>query len=189
MKKTSGPLSDEEIIELYFDRSGDAVAETERKYGSYLHAVITNFVCSEEDREECENDVYMGVWETIPPKRPASLKSYIGRLARNIAVSAYRKTAAEKRAACNYAVSLDELSEAIPDFDNADAFVVRDVIKKFLHGCSRRDAAIFVGRYYYAESLEQISKEVGIGVTGVHKALEKLKSQLKEQLEKEGINV
>ena len=189
MKKTPGILSDEEIIKLYFKRDGKAVAETERKYGAYLHAIISNFVDNEEDRKECQNDAYMGIWSTVPPERPSSLKSYIGRLARNIAVSVYRKTAAEKRAESNYALSLDELSEAIPDFDSADAFIVRDVIKKFLNAQSRRDAAIFVRRFYYACDLKDIAKEMNLSVSGVHKALEKLKSQLKEQLEKEGINV
>ena len=189
MKKTPDLLSDEEILDLYFDRNGEAIAETERKYGSYIRAVAGNFVSDKEDVKECENDAYLGIWNTVPPKRPQSLKSYIGRLARNIAVSKYRETAAEKRAACGYAASLDELSEAIPSFDNADAFIVRDVMKAFINGLNSRDAAIFVRRYYYAEGFERIAEETGLSVAGVFKALDRMKSQLKEQLEKEGINV
>ena len=187
MKKTAF-LSDEEIIELYFKRDGEAIAETERKYGGYLHAIIGNFVSDEEDRKECLNDAYLCIWNTVPQERPASFKSYIGRIARNIAVSVYRKTAAEKRA-CNYTLSLDELSEAIPDFDNEDASVVRDVIKKFLQKQSDRDAAIFVYRFYYAYGLKDIAKATGLSVTGVHKVIERMKSELKKQLENEGVNV
>ena len=188
MKKTPEILSDEELIKLYFKRDGDAIAETERKYGAYLYAIISNFVDDEEDRKECQNDAYLGIWNTVPPERPSSFKSYIGRIARNIAVSVYRKTAAEKRA-CNYACSLDELSEAIPDFDNEDASVVREVMKKFLAAQTDRDAAIFGRRFYYAYGLKDIAKATGLSVTGVHKVIERMKSELKKQLENEGINV
>ena len=84
-------MEDREIVELYWQRSESAIAETERKYGAYCRYIARNILLDREDSEECVNDAYLGVWNSIPTKRPQVLKSYIGRITRNIALNRFSR--------------------------------------------------------------------------------------------------
>ena len=90
-------MYDEQILGLFFARSEQALQETQKKYGSYARRIVENILPSREDGEECLNDVYLTLWSRIPPEQPASLKAYLGTLARNAAISRYRAAHAEKR--------------------------------------------------------------------------------------------
>ena len=68
-------MDDERIVELYWIRSEQAINETKESYGSYC-AMISGNILSRQDAEECVNDAYLKLWETIPPQRPRSLKAY-----------------------------------------------------------------------------------------------------------------
>lgn len=58
-------LSDDCIIDLYFDRSEDAITETSNKYGGYVKKIAMNILGDFEDAMECENDAYLALWNTI----------------------------------------------------------------------------------------------------------------------------
>ena len=65
-------MDDLRIIELYFNRDEQAIKETDTKYGKLCHSIAYNILNNHEDSEECVNDTYVSVWNTIPPTRPVS---------------------------------------------------------------------------------------------------------------------
>ena len=90
-------MEDNHIIELYFQRSEDALKETQMKYGNYLYSIAHNILCNHEDTEECVNDVYQKAWESIPPQRPIRFRAFLGKMTRNIALNRYKYNSAGKR--------------------------------------------------------------------------------------------
>ena len=82
-------MDDKNIVALYWERSEDAIVETEKKYGGFCRRIAINILNSEQDAEECVNDTLRGAWESIPPKRPEKLAAYLGKITRNIALNRY----------------------------------------------------------------------------------------------------
>ena len=101
-------MEDKQIIELYFNRSEQAIEETSSKYGKLTRSVSFRIVRNEEDTDECESDTYMALWNTIPPENPDPFAAYICRLARNISIKKLRYNTADKRNSF-YDVSIGEL--------------------------------------------------------------------------------
>ena len=113
-------LEDCRIIELFFERSEQAVRELDRKYGKAVKILAQNILHDGQDAEECVNDAYLGVWSSIPPQRPDSLGTYVCRIARNQAVSRLRARSAAKRSG-GFDLVLDELEECIPSGADVEA--------------------------------------------------------------------
>lgn len=90
-------MEDEKIIELYWQRSPQAIDETSRKYGAYCMRLSMNILMNREDSEENVNDTYLRVWNAIPPQRPQFFAAFLGRIARNLALNRYKARTAEKR--------------------------------------------------------------------------------------------
>ena len=90
-------LSDEQIIQLYWDRNETAITATDEKYGRYLYTIAYNVLHDRLDCEECLNDTYLGTWNRIPPTRPAAFMVFLSKIMKNIAVDRHRKNTAEKR--------------------------------------------------------------------------------------------
>ena len=106
-------MEDENIIRLYWDRDEAAIEETAKKYGKYCFAIANNILYSREDSEECVNDTYVKVWESIPPKRPSIFSAFIGKITRNISLNRYKLNNAEKRGGNEMTVVLDEVREIV----------------------------------------------------------------------------
>lgn len=120
-------MEDSEIIRLFFERSEQAVGELDKKYGAAVATTAANILHDRLDVEECVNDTYLGVWNSIPPQQPSPLVSYVCRIARNLAVSRLRSNAAVKRNS-NFDLVLEELEDFIP----SDADVETDYAYKEL---------------------------------------------------------
>ena len=71
--KSPGLLPDADIVSLYFDRSEEAIAASQLKYGRTCHTVAYNILHSDEDAEECVSDTWLRAWNAIPPEKPARL--------------------------------------------------------------------------------------------------------------------
>ena len=84
-------MNDREIIDLYWIREERAITATAEKYGGYCHTIAFNILNNNEDAEECANDTYLGAWNSIPPQNPNPLSSYLGRIARNLALNRYKQ--------------------------------------------------------------------------------------------------
>ena len=148
-------MEDCKIIELYFNRSEDAIPETERKYGAYCLSVAKNILVTEEDAKECLNDALLAMWNNIPPQRPDSLSAYIGKIARNIALNRYRKNTAEKRGGTETAAVLEEICEFVSGTENpeqeAEQRELIAAINDFLGTLPAEKRKVFVARYWFAQ--------------------------------------
>ncbi len=182
------PMADEAIVDLYFARDEQAIAETDRKYGAYLLRLGENILHNTSDSEECRNEVYLKLWNRIPPDRPHTLPAYLNRIMRATAIDRYRARARQGGDA--YAASLDELAEILPAPDTVEsawesAELARQ-ISHYLRGESRRRQYLFVARYFRAEPVEAIAHELGVSPSAVYKELTRLRRGLQTHLERNG---
>ena len=185
-------MDDSMIIELYWNRSEEAISETEKKYGKYCHYIANNILSNDEDAEECVNDSYLRAWNSIPPMRPNRLQTYLGKIVRNLSLNKLEKASTEKRGAGQAPLILDELAECIPDrrVDSVtEAILIKGVISHFLDSLSKEARKIFVRRYWYMASIKEISVEYGISEGNVAVSLLRTRKKLKSVLEEEGIEL
>jgi RNA polymerase sigma-70 factor (ECF subfamily) len=187
-------VEDYEIVELFWARSETAIRETECKYARYCHSVAYGILRNDEDAQECVNDTWHKAWNAIPPARPAMIRTFLGKITRNLSLNALEKQNADKRGAGQFAVALSEIEESVPD-DNSDSerFIedeaITEVINRFLGKLPAEQRKVFVRRYWYASSLEEIAGDYGMSVGKVKSILHRLRLKLKTELEKEGISL
>jgi len=184
-------MEDGRIVDLYFERSEDAITETKNKYGKYCRKIAYDILYSEEDAEECENDTYLKAWNAIPPTRPARLRLFLAAITRNTALNRYISARADKRAAVTDSV-IDELADCISDPDadvGYDGVAIKDLLDRFLEFLPRTARIVFMRRYWYMNGIAEISKQCGMSESSVKVTLMRTRIKLKAYLEKEGIEV
>ena len=185
-------MEDEKIIDLFWNRNESAISETSSKYGRLCFYIANKILSSREDCEEVVNDTYMSLWNCIPYNRPNRLSVFIGKIARNLALKKYEYNSAQKRnseAAC----SIDELEEIISggnyvenEFENKR---IELAIDQFLLKQDPDKRHVFIRRYWYFDSIEEICSITGYSQSKVKSMLFHLRKALKDHLEKEGINI
>jgi RNA polymerase sigma-70 factor (ECF subfamily) len=184
------PLPDEAIVTLYWNRDETAIEETDFKYKNYLFSVIRNLLTDSMDCEECLNDTYLGTWNAIPPTKPAVLKAFLTTVARRAAIKRYHKARKKTAVPCELTVSLSELEDFLSDDGEVDtAFdgeTLGRVLSDFLRSLNTRKRYIFMSRYYIADSIEKIARELKVSRSTVNKELAAIRKSLKEKLESEG---
>ena len=182
-------MEDKQIIELYFNRSELAIEETSSKYGKLTRSVSFRIVRNEEDTDECESDTYMALWNTIPPENPNPFAAYICRLARNISIKKLRYNTADKRNSF-YDVSIGELEEVLTANSDVqkeiEAEELQASINSFLKTLKKTDRVIFVKRFWFNMTLEEISEDTGYSKNYINVHLHRTKERLKAHLTKEG---
>ena len=184
-------MNDEKIIELFWERSEAAIAELDRKYGPACKKIAYNILGDERDAEECVNDSYFGVWNTIPPNRPDSLVSYIIRIVKNTSLKKLKYNMAKKRNS-HYDLSLEELEECVSSSSKTDMSSKEELesaIREFLGSLDTKSRVIFLKRYWFADSLEDISKELHVSKGALKVKLFRLRKKLRETLEREEITI
>lgn len=178
------------IVELYWQRDENAIAQTEMQYGSYLRAIAFNILANDEDCGESLNDTYLSAWESIPPHKPGNLRTYLGHIIRQIAIDRYRRRSAQKRIGSEYALSLDELAELIPGGDEPSAATetaaLAGAISDYLLTCPKRARQMFVCRYYFADSIDEIAGHMATSASAVKSSLFRTRAGLKTYLTQEG---
>ena len=188
--KAAETMSDEQIVELYWQRDEQAIKETDIKYKKFLLSVAYNIVHDACDSEECLNDTYIGAWNTIPPARPVLLQAFLTAIMRRKAIDCYKSRKRQKRVASELTVSLSELGDFIAADDDVcsetDAKELGRVITDFVRSLSDRRAYIFMSRYYLARPIGEIAKLLACSASTVNKEIAAIKRDLKEKLEKEG---
>ena len=184
-------MEDQKIIDLYWDRDEDAILHTQRKYGGLCQKLAQNILGNREDAEECVNDAYLKVWESIPPQRPQSLVAFLSRVIRNISLDRYRHNHAEKRSR-GADVMFSELEECLSDDSILDLSAeegIADAVNRFLKTLDQENRILFVRRYYYMDSSEVLAKTFAINENTVRQRLFRTREKLKLFLEKEGIGL
>lgn len=182
-------MEDSAIIGLFFERSEQAIDELNRKYGTAVKKTAANILNDRLDVEECVNDTYLRVWNSIPPHVPNPLAGYVCKIARNLAVNRYHANRAEKRSG-NYALILDEMEECIPSGVSVeteyDAKELGAAINRFLSTLDKEDRFLFVRRYWYADSVTELAVLTNGSANRISVRLFRLREKLRITLMKEG---
>ena len=186
-------MDDNRIIELLFERAENALDEVSHKYSRLYKGIIRDVLSDECDVEECENDVLMAVWNTIPPNRPDSLSSYICKIARRIGINRFKYNTRQKRNT-GYIVMLSELDDCLPadePIDDGDerSELIRSVLSNFIRSLDPETEILFVRRYMYLESVADLARRFELDENRVSVKLYRARKKLKKVLEKEGIKV
>lgn len=183
-------MEDTEIIALYWDRDERAISETAEKYGSYCHSISYRLLQNTEDAKECVNDTYVGAWNSIPPHRPGLLSAFLGKIARRISLNRLRERNAGKRAAGQYALTLNELSDCIPSGqraeDMAETKELTRILNAFLATLATEERRVFLCRYWYFDSVKEIANRFGCGQSKIKMMLKRTREKLLTHLKKEG---
>ena len=178
-------VDDEKIIDLFFQRSEQAIRELDTKYGKACHALSYNIVNDKQDAEECVNDAYLGAWNAIPPTKPGSLQAYICKIVRNISLKLYYKKGAAKRSSA-YEVAMQELEPYLSAPDTVEAEIeakeLAHIIESFLDTLSEENCVIFLRRYWFSDTYAEIAKRIGISEKNVSVRLTRIRKQMKDYL-------
>ena len=183
---------DEKIIDMYWQRDPDAIQETDQKYGPLLRNVAYNILFDALDCEECQNDTYLKIWNTIPSTRPPKFYAYIMQIMRQIAIDRYREKSRKKRIPSQLTISLEELGSLGNGPSVEEVYEAREIgkmISDYVRSLSKRQRYIFFDRYYMAEPVEKTAEDLSISVRTTYYEIEKIRQGLKEYLERNGVRV
>ncbi len=180
-------MTDQDIIALYFARDEAAIRESERAHGRYCMSISMGILDSRSDAEECVNDTFLAAWNTIPPANPPSLRSYLGRIARNFSISRYRERHRQKRNS-DMEISLTELEACIP-MREEQADELLPLLECFLRTEDALDRKLFVGRYWHGYAPGVLAHAHGLSKNAVNLRLLRLRERLKKFLEQEGYSI
>lgn len=185
-------MTDNEIIELYWQRSEDAIFCTMREYGGYLIKLALNILHIREEAEECVNESYLSAWNQIPPDRPEKLLPYLGRITRCLALNRYDYLNAKKRGT-DFTLQLSELEDCLSSGDTTqqqvDNQALSQAISAFLKSQDIESRNMFIRRYWYSDSAKEIAKRYGVRESTVKSQLFRLRGRLKNYLIEEGFSL
>jgi len=186
-------MKDEMIVNLYFKSDEDAVRETQKKYNSYLSKIAYNILRNRQDSEQCVNDTYLKAWNSIPPNKPNVLSTYLGKITRRLSIDVLRGKNRKKRRENEYDISLTELEEFFSCGNSTeqeiDLCLLSSLINNYLYKISFEARTVFVGRYYYMDSIKEIADYHGMSESKVKSLLFRTRQGLKEYLIKEGFDL
>lgn len=178
-------MNDEQIIEMFFERSERGIREMDIKYGKACRSLSCHIVGSRQDAEECVNDAYLGAWNAIPPARPKPLLSYILKIVRNISLKSYWRKEAAKRSS-HYTIALEEIEACIADTHTVEAEIeareLARIIESFLDTLTPENRIIFMRRYWFADSCRDIAGLMGLSEKNISVRLTRIREKMKQYL-------
>ena len=169
-------MEDIHIINLFLERSEDAIRQVEVKYEKFCFKIAWNILYNTEDSEECVNDTWLITWNKIPPKTPTKLSAFLGKITRNLALDNFRKKNASKRAdthMMDICGEVEKLENTIKDYVEEDIKKkeILNILEKFLSDLKAGDRDIFVRRYWYMDNIKDIAKRHGCSETKIKSSL------------------
>lgn len=183
-------MKDEDIVSLYWARKECAITETQKKYDAYLNKIAYNILADREDTRESVNDTYLGAWNSMPPHSPKVLSAYLAKLTRRISIDLYRRRTRSKRGGSEYALSLTELDDCIPagnsTAEEVDFRTLARCINHYLRTLPPQQRNVFIGRYFYADSLQAVAAYCRMSIPQTKSMLHRTRQGLKTYLTKEG---
>ncbi|MCI8609712.1 MAG: sigma-70 family RNA polymerase sigma factor [Firmicutes bacterium] len=185
-------MDDEKIVSLYWERDEQAIAETASKYGKLCNHIANNILSNHEDCEECINDTYLALWNSIPSQHPNRFSVFLSRITRNLALKKYDYISAAKRNP-SAVTSLEELGDCISGTDTVESEMekkhIEHAISQFLQQQEEEKRNIFIRRYWYFDSIQTICRHTGFSQSKVKSMLYEMRCKLRKYLEKEGIEI
>ena len=186
-------MEDTAIINLYFDRSEEAIQATAQKYGRYCFSIAWNVLYDKEDSDECVNDTWLRAWNAMPPHRPSLLAAFLGKITRHLSFDRYKKLHREKRGGHQLDAVLDELAECVSGVDDTERQweekALIEEINRFLFRLPEDRRYLFIRRYWYADSISQIAGRMNMSVNQVSVILSRLRRRLKDDLIERGFDI
>lgn len=183
-------MEDNEIINLFQARSEQAITELSKKYGAICTKIAENILKNRLDAEECVNDAYLGVWDTVPPQNPSPLLTYVCRIVRNLSIKKYHSNTSAKRNSF-YDTALDELENCIVSGrtieNELSAKELSGLIDTFLGTLDQTSRVMFVKRYWYSEPVSVIAAKMHMSGNSVSVRLSRTRAKFRKFLKKEGI--
>jgi len=180
-------MEDQKIIEMLWQRLESAIDALRIKFGKGLQRIALNILGDHHDAEESVSDTYLALWNAIPPAKPDPLSAFVYKVGRNTALNKLRSRSAQKRSA--YEVSLEELSEILPGSnleDTVNAKALGRHINVFLQTLDADSRTLFVGRYWFGDSVAQLAAARHLAAGTVSVRLHRIRAKLKDYLIKEG---
>lgn len=178
-------MDDERIIELFFNRSEQAIEEVDKKYGKTCHNISYNILHNKLDAEECVNDAYLGAWNAIPPARPNPLLTYLCKIVRNLSLKRYEFNTAIKRNS-TYDVAMEELESCLSSPETVESEIalkeLTHIIENFLDSLSTENRVIFLRRYWFSDTYSDIAARVGMTEKNVSVRLTRIREKLRNYL-------
>ena len=183
-------MEDQKIIDLFWERDPEAIRYVNSSYGTYCFSIANHILGNQLDAEECVNDTWLRVWESIPPERPNFLRAFLGKITRNLAINRFQRETAQKRGGGELPLVLEELSCCITGSSDPEASVSAKELGKcvnaFVGSLPLRDRNVFVRRYFFTESVENIAKRYSLQKNNVLVILHRTRRKLKKYLIREG---
>ena len=183
-------MDDAHIVQLFFQRSEQALEELKYKYGRLCRGIASRILPDLRDAEECVNDACMKAWDSIPPEKPLSLAAWMARVTRNLALDRHDYNNANCRAS-KLETAFEELEPFLPGASNPgeESVEFRRVLNEFLRGLPEKTRNCFVRRYWYGESVQEIARAYHMSEGTVKSHLFRTREKLRQTLEKEEIFV
>lgn len=183
-------MDDQQIVALYWQRSDEALVQSDAKYGAYCYAVAHRIVENDQDAEECVNDTWLHAWNAMPPQRPSVLRMFFAKITRNLSFDRIRGRNAKKRGGGELPLALEELSRCIGrESPLEDALLARELaqtVRAFLRTLPDRECDVFLRRYFFIEPLADIAAGYGLSRNHVSVLLRRTRRKLRDHLQKEG---
>lgn len=183
-------MNDEDLLTMYFERDEKALSETRARYGRLIRSVAFGILRSSEDAEECENDVYLRAWNSIPPARPNHLSAYLCKISRGVAIDRWNYLHAAKR---GEALPLEELEEALKGTENAeDRFSenrLTELLNSFLKAQDYTTRVIFLRRFWFCDSIADTAKLLHVSQSMVKTRISRTLKKLREYLRENGCDI
>ena len=183
-------MEDSRIMELFWARDERAIEEAARRHGGLCRALALRVLGDLRDAEECVSDALLAAWDSIPPARPEKLSAYLARLTRNLALKRCRDRSRLKRGGGEYDLAYEELDECLAGRESVEGTLERrelsTAIAAFLRTLPRTERQLFLCRYWYFDSIAELSRSFGFSESKVKSMLGRSRSKLRRYLEKEG---
>ncbi len=183
-------MDDHQIVALYWQRSDEAIVQSDAKYGPYCHTVASRILENDQDAEECVNDTWLRAWNAMPPQRPSVLRMFFAKITRNLSFDRVRSRTAQKRGGGELPLVLEELSQCIVrESPLEDAVLAQELdrsVRAFLRTLPDRECDVFLRRYFFTEPLADIAAGYGLSRNHVSVLLRRTRTKLRDHLQKEG---
>ncbi len=184
-------MEDSEIVALYWQRSDQAISETEKKYGRYCLRVAGNICPLREDAEECVNDTWLRAWNSIPPERPSPLSVFLAAITRRLALDRYRAERSLKRGGGEVPVVLEELEDCLSGGTDPEREVeiqeLKQAVGRFAEALPETERLIFISRYWFLSPVSEIAGRLGCSEAKVKTTMCRLRKKLRRALEEENL--
>lgn len=182
---------DLDIIEFLSQQDQRAIELVAERYEKLLRYIIVSILGDRQEAvEECINDVYLKIWMKGQgyDYEKASFKTYLKAIARNTALNCLRKTKRQEDLECMS--EEDTLLEDYIDYSqNVENQMVHreevEALERVMNKLKKKDRELVLRRYYYLQSIRQISAAMGMSENALGSKLSRLRTKMKKSYEKE----